>query len=155
MTSTHDHDEGAANLYSENVLDHASHPRNKGRLEPHTFSHRDMNPSCGDKIDLFVRLGADGRVEAAMFDGHGCAVSQAAVSMLTEDIVGKTIAELESMDGEVIIEMLGIPVGPSRMNCAMLGLKTLKGALTSHKLSAVSHKQGAGNISETRKYSLS
>ena len=119
----------AQQLYSENVLDHASHPRNKGTLDPFTFSHRDLNPSCGDKIEMFVRLGADGQVEAMTFDGHGCAVSQAAVSMLTEDAIGKRVEALAAIDGERVIEMLGIPVGPSRMNCAMLGLKTLKGAI--------------------------
>lgn len=119
----------AQQLYSENVLDYASQPRNKRVLDPCTFSHRDRNPSCGDKIELFVRLDSDERVEAMTFDGHGCAISQAAASMLTEDAIGKRVEALAAIGGERVIEMLGIPVGPSRMNCAMLGLKTLKGAI--------------------------
>ncbi len=117
------------NLYMENILDHYKHPHNAGRLEDASMRARELNPSCGDTIELFLRMDAHGKIEKVAFDGKGCAVSQASVSMLTDALKGKTLEEAEKISEVDILKMLGIDVGPMRMKCAMLSLRTLKTAL--------------------------
>ena len=119
-------------IYKENILDHYKNPRNTGPLSPRTWNHRELNTSCGDSIELYVRLGSDGRVEAASFEGRGCAISQAAASMLTDAVRGMTVDELRALGQDDVMELLGIPVGPTRIKCAMLGLKTLQRGLDMH-----------------------
>jgi nitrogen fixation NifU-like protein len=116
-------------LYQENILDHNKHPRNAGRLEDASLRARELNPSCGDAIELFLKLDACDRVADVKFDGHGCAVSQASVSMLTERLKGRPLADVMAIGERDILDLLGIDVGPMRMKCAMLSLRTLKSAL--------------------------
>lgn len=92
------------------------------------MTHRELNFSCGDDIELFVRTEGN-RVADASFDGHGCAISQAAVSMLTEHVHGRGIDELENLTDEEMGQLLGVEVGPARRTCAMLGLEALRQAL--------------------------
>lgn len=108
-----------------NILDHHKHPRNHGALEHPTVSREEINTLCGDKVrlDLLVR---DGIVEDLRWTGRGCTISQAATSMLTEALKGKPVAEAKAFGKEDVIELLGIPIGYSRMKCALLGLKALK-----------------------------
>ncbi len=120
-------------LYQENVLDHYRNPRNAGRLDQPTFSSRETNYSCGDDVEVFVKLDRQGRVAEASFDGHGCAISQAASSMLTEHIKNMTKAELERLAAEDVVKLLGINIGPSRLRCATLGFKALRCGLESKK----------------------
>jgi nitrogen fixation NifU-like protein len=112
-------------FYRQNILDHYENPRNWGRLEKPDISAEDANPLCGDKIrmDLVVK---DGRVETVRFSGHGCSISRAAASMLSEAIQGKTLEEVKALGREDVLEMLGIELGPVRLKCALLALKTLK-----------------------------
>ena len=112
-------------LYREAILDHYQNPRNYGVLEHATLSHEEDNPVCGDhlRLDLVV---ADNRVTDVRFSGHGCAISQASASMLTEEILGKTLEEVKALDKQSILDMLGIPLGPVRLKCALLSLKVLK-----------------------------
>lgn len=112
-------------LYRDNIIDHYQNPRNYGTLEHPDISYEDSNPVCGDelRIDLQVK---DNRVVDARFSGHGCSISQASASMLTEDIIGKTLAEVREIDKQYLLEMLGIPLGPVRLKCALLSLKVLK-----------------------------
>lgn len=117
------------NLYMENILDHYKHPHNAGRLEGASLQARELNPSCGDVIELFLALDACDRVQDVKFDGKGCAVSTASASMLTDRIKGRPLAEVLATSERDILEMLGIEVGPMRMKCAMLPLRALKGAL--------------------------
>lgn len=116
-------------LYREHILDHYKHPRNAGRLERASRTGRELNPSCGDSIELFLSLDACDRVADVKFDGRGCAVSQASASLLTERIKGRPLSEILALGEKDVLEMLGIEVGPMRMKCAMLSLKTLKKAL--------------------------
>lgn len=116
-------------LYQENILDHYKRPRNAGRLEDATLSARELNPSCGDSIELYLKLDGCDRVEDVKFAGRGCAVSQASISMLTERLKGRPLAEVMALGERDILEMLGVPIGPMRMKCATLSLKTLKAAL--------------------------
>jgi nitrogen fixation NifU-like protein len=109
-------------LYRENILDHYKHPRNTGRLEDATFQARVLNPSCGDSIELFLKV-TEGRVSEVKFEGRGCAVSQASISMLTERLQGRALDDALAIDER--------EVGPMRLKCALLSLHTLKTALAS------------------------
>ncbi len=113
-------------LYRELILDHYKNPRNKGTLDPADFSYEDDNPLCGDRIRMDIRIDENNRVKEVAFTGKGCAISQASASMLTEEIVGKTLDEVKQINKERILEMLGIPLGPTRLKCALLSLKVLK-----------------------------
>ena len=112
-------------LYREVILDHYQNPRNYGTLEPADISYEEDNPVCGDHIRLDLRL-QDGRVKDVRFSGHGCAISQASASMLTEQIQGKTLDELKAFSKDDLLGLLGIPLGPVRIKCALLSLKVLK-----------------------------
>lgn len=112
-------------LYRQDILDHSQNPRNFGTLEHPDISAEDSNPLCGDKIrmDLMVR---DGTIEDVRFTGVGCSISRAAASMLTEEIKGKTLEEVKRIGRDDVLELLGIELGPVRLKCALLALKTLK-----------------------------
>ncbi len=115
-------------LYREVILDHSKSPRNKGTLDPADYSYQDVNPLCGDEIRIDVRV-EDDRVADIKFSGRGCAISQAAASMLTELALGQPVAEVKAISKEDILEELGVPIGPARIKCALLGLKVLKAGL--------------------------
>jgi nitrogen fixation NifU-like protein len=113
-------------LYREVILDHYKNPRHHGTLDPHDFSYEDENPLCGDKLRIDVRLDDERRVKDVAFSGHGCAISQASASMLTDSIVGQPLAEVLKLTKDDILDMLGIELGPVRLKCALLSLKVLK-----------------------------
>jgi nitrogen fixation NifU-like protein len=113
-------------FYRELILDHYKNPRNYGTLEQPDFTYEDDNPLCGDRIRIDVKLDEQGRVAAVRFSGQGCAISQASASMLTEEIMGKTLEELRRFDKDALLEMLGIQLSPVRLKCALLSLKVLK-----------------------------
>jgi len=113
-------------LYRENILDHYRNPRNYGELEDPDISHEEYNPLCGDRITIQLKVNDDDVIEAVRFHGHGCAISQASASMLTEMIEGMTLDEVKKITKEDVLEMLGIPIGPVRLKCALLSLKALK-----------------------------
>ncbi len=115
-------------MYKENVLDHYKNPRNKRTLEHATHSHRELNPLCGDEITIFLHV-ENNIITEATFDGHGCAISQAAISMLTDHIKNKTVDQIKQISDQTIIELLGIPISHTRMKCATLSIKTVRGAL--------------------------
>ena len=112
-------------LYRENILDHYRHPRHKGHLDAPDIHYHDVNPFCGDEITIELKLEGD-RIAGVAFDGRGCAISQASASMLTEEILGKTLSQVKALDKDDILEMMGIPIGPVRLKCALLSLKVLK-----------------------------
>jgi nitrogen fixation NifU-like protein len=112
-------------LYRDNIIDHYQNPRNYGALESPDISYEDSNPVCGDEIRMDLKI-QDGRVINARFQGHGCSISQASASMLTEEIIGKTLEEVKQIDKQYLLDMLGIPLGPVRLKCALLSLKVLK-----------------------------
>lgn len=113
-------------MYRENILDHGKNPRNKGVLDPADIDFEGHNPMCGDRLRLTLRIDADDRIVEIGWDGEGCAISQAAASMLGEEILGKTLAEARTISKEDIYEMLGIPLSQNRVKCALLSLKVLK-----------------------------
>ena len=76
---------------------------------------------------MSLRIG-NGHVDDVRFQGKGCAISQASASILTEEIKGKTLDEVKAIDRDQVLANLGIPISPARVKCALLSLKTLKGA---------------------------
>lgn len=112
-------------FYRELIVDYYRNPRNQGVIADADISHEEHNPVCGDQIRIDLKLDGD-RVADVKFSGHGCAISQASVSMLTEMIKGKTLADVKQITKDDILEMLGIALGPVRLKCALLGLKVLK-----------------------------
>lgn len=115
-------------MYQANILEHYKRPRNRGKLEPCTVRAEEENPLCGDRITIY--LNHDGHtVEKAMFEGQGCAISQASASMLTEELEGKSVEHARGLGKDDVLRMLGIPVSPVRMKCALLGLSTVQAGL--------------------------
>ncbi len=112
-------------LYRENILDHYKHPRNRGTLEQPDITYEDANPLCGDELRMELRV-KDGRIEQVRWTGHGCSISLASASMLSERIEGRTLDEVKQLSRDDVLEMLGIELGPVRLKCALLALKTLK-----------------------------
>ena len=116
-------------IYQENILDHYKNPRNFGKINNASVHHHEYNPLCGDEIDLYLVIDNNKKIVDIKFYGKGCAISQASASMLTEQIKGKRIEEIEKLTKENILEMLGIPISPVRLKCALLSLDTLKNSV--------------------------
>ena len=115
-----------SDMYRQQILDHYRNPRNYGAIEDATFSHVGENTSCGDEIEVFVALDDDDRVQAVTFTGDGCAISQAAASLLSEEVTGMTIEELYDLDREDVLDLLGVEVTPMRIKCAVLAEKVIQ-----------------------------
>ena len=117
-------------MYREVILDHYKNPRGHGVLDPNDVVAEGQNPLCGDEVTISVRFAADGEtIDDVGFEGRGCAISQAATSMLTEIVKGRTATEVATLPKEELLEEIGIPLTPIRLKCAILGLGVLKVAL--------------------------
>ncbi len=120
-------------LYREHILDHFKNPRNFGKLANCTIRHKELNPLCGDEIEMMLVIdepqGNEKKIADIRFQGQGCAISMAAASLLTEQAQGKTVQEVKSLKPESVLELLGIQVGIVRLKCALLALKTLQKGL--------------------------
>jgi nitrogen fixation protein NifU and related proteins len=114
-------------LYRDYILDHYKNPRHFGTLEPHDRDFHDHNPLCGDELGVHLRL-EDGRIEDLRFHGQGCAISQAAASIASEELIGMELEEAAALPADWIIELLGIEITPARRKCALLALKVMRGA---------------------------
>ena len=123
-------DPGLESLYREVILDHYKNPRGHGVIEDADASADGLNPLCGDEISIYVVFGEDGEtIDDVKFSGRGCAISQAATSMLVDMAKGRTASELAEMPKDELLEEIGIPLTPIRLKCALLGLGVLKVAL--------------------------
>jgi nitrogen fixation protein NifU and related proteins len=118
-------------LYSDTLLDHFRHPRNYGDLTAPDISYENLNPLCGDRIRIQVRLN-DSIVEEARFKGDGCAISLAAASLLTEMIRGIRIDELSKFSDDRLIAALESDIKPTRLACALLPLEALRAGLKAY-----------------------
>ena len=116
-------------IYRENILDHYKHPQNVGTLKDYSCRHRELNPLCGDEVEVFIKIDGDNMVSDAKFVGQGCAISQAAIDILSEEIKNKSVTDVKKMTKEHVLEMLGIPLSVVRMKCALLSLKTIHNSL--------------------------
>lgn len=114
-------------FYRDYILDHYRSPRNFGHLESPDASAEDLNPLCGDEIRMEFNVNG-GTVEDVRFSGKGCAISQASASMLTEAIKGMKLEDVAKLSKDVVLENVGIGISPTRMKCAMLGLRVAKSA---------------------------
>ena len=114
--------------YIEYILDHHDHPRNKRALDPADIEASGGNPGCGDIIVMYARLDGDSRITEASFQGEGCTISQAAASMLTEELVGRTLDEVGAMSYQDVIDDMGKDVVATRTRCATLALTIMKSA---------------------------
>ena len=113
-----------SDMYRQQILDHYKNPRNYGEIEDATFTHVGENPMCGDEITMDVVLADDDEtIEAVAFRGDGCAISQASASMLTGELRGLTLEELDEMDRDDVVDMLGVDISPMRVKCAVLAEK--------------------------------
>jgi len=112
-------------LYRENIIDHYKNPRCRGTLDHPDITYEDANPLCGDQLRIDIEV-KDGKIEKIRHSGHGCSISQAAASMLCERMEGHPLEEVKALTKEDVLELLGIELGPVRLKCALLILKTLK-----------------------------
>src|SRR5919198_3570221 len=117
-------------LYREVILDHYKNPRGHGLIEEPDAQAEGQNPLCGDEVSIYVAFGEDGEtIDNVKFSGRGCAISQAATSMLMEMVQGRTATEVATLDKDELLEEIGIQLSAIRLKCALLGLTTLKVAL--------------------------
>jgi nitrogen fixation NifU-like protein len=143
-------DDSLRELYQDVILDHSKHPRHFGPLEGATNTAEGYNPLCGDRVKINLIVDAHDRISDIMFEGKGCAISQASASMMTDMVVGRTVAEAEKLmggflhlvkgedatdltgdDREQLDVMAGVSAFPMRVKCATLAWHTMKSALES------------------------
>ena len=115
-------------MYRENILDHYKHPHNHGEIKNPDIKFTENNPLCGDVITVNLKL-KDHKVEDVKFRGRGCAISQSAMSMLTDEIKGKSLEEIKNIKRDDIVNMMGIQIGVVRTKCATLGLVAVRNGI--------------------------
>ena len=140
-------DAGLESLYREVILDHYKNPRGHGVIEDADAEAEGQNPLCGDEVSIYVAFGEDGEtIDDVKFSGRGCAISQAATSMLMEMVSGRTATEVAGLDKDELLAEIGVPLTPVRLKCAMLGLTTLKVAL--HKAKGTPLPEGLAGFDD-------
>ena len=134
-------------LYREVILDHYKNPRGHGVIEHADAEAEGQNPLCGDEVSIYVAFGDDGEtIDDVKFSGRGCAISQAATSMLMEMARGRTAEQVATLDKDELLAEIGVPLTPVRLKCAMLGLTTLKVAL--HKAKGTPLPEGLAGFDD-------
>jgi len=141
-------DDSLRELYQEVILDHSRHPRHFGPLDHATNSAEGYNPLCGDRVKIALIVDRNNRIADIKFEGRGCAISQASASLMTDMLMGRSLAEAEKLmggflhlvkgedatdlkedDREMLDVMAGVSAFPMRVKCATLAWHTMKSAL--------------------------
>jgi nitrogen fixation NifU-like protein len=140
-------DPALESLYREVILDHYKNPRGHGVIEDADAEAEGQNPLCGDEVSIYVAFGEDDEtIDEVKFSGRGCAISQAATSMLMEMSKGRTAEQVAALDKDELLAEIGVPLTPVRLKCAMLGLTTLKVAL--HKAKGTPLPEGLAGFDD-------
>ncbi len=122
-------------LYREYLLDHYHNPQNVGKIENAEIKKHDLNVSCGDEVEMFVKLDDDKKhIKEIKFIGHGCVICMASTSILTDELKGKSLKEVKEMNTDTILEMIKLKLTPTRIKCAMLSLVTIKKGILDYEL---------------------
>jgi nitrogen fixation NifU-like protein len=130
-------------LYQERILDHYESPFHRGSCSRATHVHQADNPLCGDVVRLELDVDPQGRIREAWFDGDGCCISQAAASMLTEHLDGRTLDEARTLSAQQMLELFGAKLTPNRQKCCLLCWRVLQGALVSSASAAATSQDQA------------
>lgn len=137
-------------IYAENILDHSKHPHHRGVLEDASVTHTENNPSCGDTVTLTLQIDGN-RITDIGWTGDGCAISQASMSILSNEVIGKTLQEVRQLNPETIKTLLGVPVGTRRLKCALLSMHTVQNAVHTFQNEPLqTWHETVGNGEETR-----
>ncbi len=117
-------------MYQEVILQHYRTPKNFGPLEGANRVGEESNPLCGDHITMRLKVDdAAQRIDEVRFEGDGCAISVASSSLLTEKLRGLSLEEAGRLDRDSVFQMLGIPLSPARIKCALTGFVAFGRAL--------------------------
>lgn len=128
-------------IYRENIIDHFKSPRNFGVIKDANINYKELNPVCGDEVCIFLKLNKD-KIADFKYNAKGCAICVAATSMLSEQIKGKGLAEIKSLDRKDVLSLLNIPIGPVRIKCAMLSLIAIKAGILNYENNGVKNELG-------------
>jgi nitrogen fixation NifU-like protein len=126
-------------IYQEHILDHFESPYHRGPCSSATHVHEDDNPLCGDVVRIELEIGPDRRIRRAYFGGDGCCISQAAASMLVQQIEGKTADEVAGLSAEEMLTLFGVRLTPNRQKCCLLPWRVLQIALRSPRAPAANN----------------
>ena len=115
-------------LYKELILEHYHHPKNKRLIEGDHLQSVILNPSCGDQVLMQVVI-KDGTIVDCAFQSKGCVISAAAASLLTEEVKNLSLSEIAALCPDDMLKLIGMPLGPTRLRCALLSLEALQKAV--------------------------
>jgi nitrogen fixation NifU-like protein len=116
-------------LYREIILEHYKRPHNFGEIVDPSHQAYEVNPLCGDALGVQIQV-EDGKIVELCFQGHGCAISQAAASMASDELLGMIVEEAATLKASWMFDILGVSVSATRRKCALLSLKAVHHALT-------------------------
>lgn len=119
-------------IYQEEILEHYRHPHHSGKIDNADIEQDEYNSLCGDKLRFYLNI-EKGKVSEVAFEGSGCAISQAAASMLLDEIEGMSVEKVQQLQKEDVLELLGIELGPTRLKCALLSLQGVTKGVASIK----------------------